>query len=64
MSSPKGASFNEGVPDSLLKEWRVVQTTASNYSDMLARAGRFCIMAKSDMVAAYKSKCVQTCIQS
>ena len=56
MSAPKGASFNEGVPDSLLREWRVVQTTASNFSDILAGAGRCCIMAKSDMVAAYKSK--------
>ena len=54
MSSPRGASFNEGVPPSLLEQWRVVQTTARNFSDILARAGRSCIMAKSDMVAAYK----------
>ena len=54
MSSPKGASFNEGVPASLLDQWQVVQTTACNFSDTLARAGRSCIVAKSDMVAAYK----------
>lgn len=56
LSAPPGASFNEGIPDQLLKQWTVVQTTAQTFSEMLARAGRSCIMSKSDMVAAYKGK--------
>lgn len=56
LSAPRGASFNEGIPAQLLQQWTVVQTTARTFSEMLAKAGRSCIMSKSDMVAAYKGK--------
>ena len=56
LSAPPGASFNEGIPAQLLQQWTVVQTTARTFSEMLARAGKSCIMSKSDMVAAYKGE--------
>lgn len=55
LSSPKGLSFNDGIPKNALKEWPVFQTTAKTFSKMIARAGWGSFMSKSDMVAAYKT---------
>ena len=55
LSSPPGKSFNDGVPKEALLEWPVYQTSARAFSDMVAKAGWFSIMSKSDMVAAYKT---------
>ena len=55
LSSPRGQSFNDGIPETALLEWPVFQTSARTFSDMVARAGWNSIMSKSDMVAAYKT---------
>ena len=55
LSSPKGASFNEGIPEKTLQQWRVFQTTSRQFALMVSRAGRGSVMSCSDMVAAYKN---------
>ena len=55
LSSPRGQSFNDGVPEEALLEWPVHQTSARAFSNMVANAGWNSIMSKSDMVAAYKT---------
>lgn len=55
LSSPRGLSFNDGIPGAALLEWPVFQTSARAFSEMIARAGWGSIMSKSDMVAAYKT---------
>ena len=58
LSSPKGLSFNDGIPKKALEEWPVFQTSAKTFSKMIARAGLGSFMSKSDMVAAYKTLAV------
>ena len=58
LSSPKGLSFNDGIPKKALEEWPVFQTSAKTFSKMIARAGWGSFMSKSDMVAAYKTLAV------
>ena len=54
LSAPKGKSFNEGIPESSLKCWKVRQTTAKDFANLIARAGKGAIITCCDMVAAYK----------
>ena len=55
LSSPKGSSFNDGIPLEVLQVWPVKQTTARQFSVKITRAGRNSILSKCDMVAAYKT---------
>ena len=54
MAAPKGSSFNDGIPESALTEWKVTQTISKQVSWMIADAGPGAILSCSDMVAAYK----------
>ena len=60
LSAPPKLSFNDGISPETLKQWRVVQTTAREFSDMLARCGQGAFMSCCDMVAAYK--CLPVCL--
>ena len=55
LSAPKGRSFNDGIDPSLLKEWRVKQTTSRDIADMILRTGKDSILSCSDMTSAYKN---------
>ena len=61
LSAPEGKSFNDGIPDSVLKTWKVTQTTAKQFSEKVTRAGRNAVMSKCDMVNAYKT--IKVCLQ-
>ena len=61
LSSPEGMSFNDGIPESVLKSWKVTQTTARQFSFKITRAGRNAVMSKCDMVNAYKT--IKVCLQ-
>ena len=52
MSAPHKFSFNDGIKPSTLAAWKVVQTTAKQFSEMIAAAGQNCIISFCDMVAA------------
>ena len=54
LAAPRGVSFNDGIPPEAMKEWPVIQTTAKQFSRMIADAGRGALFSCSDMVAAYK----------
>ena len=45
LSAPQGSSFNEGIPETALKEWRVEQTTSKQIAYMIARAGQGAIIS-------------------
>ena len=54
-------SAPEGIPESVLKTWRVTQTTAKQFSHKITRAGRNAVMSKCVMVNAYKT--IKVCMQ-
>ena len=55
LSSPKGSSFNEGIPPEVLQTWTITQTTARQFAELVTRAGWNSLLSKCDMVAAYKT---------
>ena len=59
MSAPVGQSFNEGILEESLKEWRMVQTTSKQIANTITRSGRKAALACSDMCNAYK--CLPVC---
>ena len=61
LSAPRGSSFNEGIPDKTLQQWRVFQTTSRQFAEMIARSGKDSVMSCSDMVSAYKN--LPVCLQ-
>ena len=60
LSAPKGKSFNDGIDEGSLKEWRVVQTTAATFASMVARSGPGAWLSCCDMTNAYK--CLPVCL--
>ena len=54
LKSPKGNSFNEGIPEPKLSEWPVNMLTARKFAQMIVKAGRGALMSCSDMCDAYK----------
>ena len=52
---PKGASFNEGINETMLSQWPVTMLTASQFAQMIVKAGRGAVMSCSDMRDAYKT---------
>jgi hypothetical protein len=61
LKSPKGQSFNEGIPEDRLADWPVSILTASNFAQMIVKAGRNALMSCSYMCDAYKM--IQVCSQ-
>ena len=61
LSTPKGRSFNDGIPEAVLNTWEVTPTSAKQFSYKIARAGRNVVMSKSDMVNAYKT--IKVCME-
>ena len=55
LASPAGSSFNEGISEESMKEWRVFQLTSKDFSHKVVRAGKGAIISCSDMVSAYKT---------
>ena len=54
LKSPKGKSFNEGIPEAKLSEWPVTMLTARKFAKMIVKAGRDALISCSDMCDAYK----------
>ena len=55
LSAPAGRSFNDGINENVLQEWKKTQTTSRDIADMIIRAGRNAILTCSDMTSAYKN---------
>ena len=54
LKSPKGYSFNDGIPDKCKEVWPVTMTLTKDFAKMLVEAGQGALMACSDMKDAYK----------
>lgn len=55
MSAPNGLSFNDGISDLELTEWKVYMLQATTVSTMIAECGFSCYISCLDVEAAYKS---------
>ena len=55
LKSPKGQSFNEGIPEERKQDWPVTMTTVAQFAKMIYSAGRDAYFACSDVVDAYKA---------
>ena len=55
LSAPPKMSFNDGIRPETLQAWRVVQTTAKQFAEMIRKSGKGCLISCCDMVAAYKT---------
>ena len=51
LKSPKGQSFNEGIPEERKQDWPVTMTTVAQFAKMIYSAGRDAYFACSDVVS-------------
>ena len=54
LSAPEGESFNDGISEATLSNWKVYQTTSKQVAEMILRSGVGSLLACCDIQSAYK----------